>query len=84
MPTAALPTYRGHRFPAEVIAHYVWLSCCLPLSDRQVELLMAQRGVKVTYETIRQWCRTFGRQYATALRRRRPKSGTRGTSMKSS
>ncbi len=72
---APAPRYKRHRFPAEIISHCVWLSFCLPLSSRQVELVMAQRGIDVTYEAIRQWCRKFGQQYANELKRRRPKPG---------
>ena len=72
---AASPSYKRHRFPAEIISHCVWLYFCLPLSYRQVELVMAQRGIDVTYEAIRQWCRKFGQQYANELKRRRPKPG---------
>src|SRR5687767_3965100 len=55
---AVTPRYKRHRFPAEIISHCVWLYFCLPLSYRQVELVMAQRGIDVTYEAIRLWCRT--------------------------
>ena len=71
----ASPCYKRHRFPTEIISHCVWLYFCLPLSYRQVELLMAQRGIDVTYETVRQWCRKFGQPYANELKRRRPKPG---------
>ncbi len=54
------PSYHGYRFPAEIIAHAVWLYFRFSLSLRDVEDLLAQRGITVTYETIRQWCRTFG------------------------
>src|SRR6476660_3351816 len=53
-------SYKGHRFPAEIIAHCVWRYHRLPLSFREVEELMLVRGVIVTYETIRQWCAKFG------------------------
>ncbi len=69
------PSYTGYRFPAEIISHAVWLYFRFPLSYRDVEELMAARGVIVTYETIRQWCRTFGQQYANQLRRRRGQTG---------
>ncbi len=69
------PSYKRHRYPAEIISHCIWLYFCLPLSYRQVELVMAQRGVAVTYETIRPWCRKFGQQYANDLKRRRAKPG---------
>ena len=49
-------SYKGHRYPAEIIAHCVWLYHRFPLSFREVEELMVVRGVIVTYETIRQWC----------------------------
>ena len=52
-------SYKGHRYPAEIIAHCVWLYHRFPLSFREVEGLMLVRGVIVTYETIRQWCGKF-------------------------
>ena len=67
--------YHGHRFPAEIISHAVWHYYRFCLSFRDVEDLLAQRGVTVTYETIRQWCQTFGRDYARTLRRRRGRMG---------
>jgi putative transposase len=71
----AVPTYAGYRFPAEIIAHAVWLYFRFALSYRDVEELLAERGVIVTYETVRQWSRKFGQTDANALRRRRPQSG---------
>ena len=71
----AIPTYKRHRFPPEVIAHAVWLYFRFALSYRDVEELLAERGVFLTYETIRQWCRKFGQAYAKELRRRRPRPG---------
>nr|WP_157596874.1 IS6 family transposase [Streptacidiphilus rugosus] len=62
------------RYPAEVIAHCVWLYF-RPLSFREVEELMLQRGVIVSYETIRRWCAKFGQAYADQLLRRRPRPG---------
>ncbi|MFD9465439.1 IS6 family transposase [Streptomyces sp. NPDC060027] len=64
------PSYRGHRYPVEVISHCVWLYFRFPLSFREVEELMLQRGVIVSYETIRRWCAKFGQAYANGLRRR--------------
>ena len=61
--------YRGHRFPVEIISLCVWLYHRFPLSLRDVEQMMAQRGVSVSYDTIHQWCRKFGQTYATGLRR---------------
>ncbi len=69
------PSYRGHRYPVEVISHCVWLYSRFPLSYREVEELMLQRGVIVSYETVRRWCRKFGQAYADGLRRRRPGPG---------
>ena len=65
------PSYRGYRFPPEIISHAVWLYHRFSLSFRDVEDLLAERGVTVTYEAIRQWCLTFGLDYARRLRRRR-------------
>ncbi|MEV0695263.1 IS6 family transposase [Streptomyces sp. NPDC050388] len=69
------PSYRGFRFPAEIIAHAVWLYHRFPLSYREVEELLLARGITVSHETIRQWCDRFGPQYAAGLRRRRPQGG---------
>ena len=68
-------TYPGYRFPAEIIGHAVWLYHLFSLSLRDVELILAQRGITVSYESIRQWCRKFGVEFARRLRRRRPKPG---------
>ena len=68
-------SYKGHRYPAEIIAHCVWLYHRFPLSFREVEELMLVRGVIVSYETIRQWCAKFGPVYAAGLRRRHPRPG---------
>ena len=75
MITAPAASYKGHRFPAEIIAHAVWLYFRFSLSYRDVEELLAARGVQVSYETVRQWCRKFGQLYANQLRRRRPQTG---------
>ncbi|MGW3699434.1 IS6 family transposase [Streptomyces sp. NPDC005134] len=71
----ASPSYKGHRYPVEVISHCVWLYFRFPLSFREVEELMLERGVIVSYETVRRWCRKFGQAYANGLRRRRPQPG---------
>jgi putative transposase len=68
-------SYKGHRYPVEVISHCVWLYFRFPLSLREVEELMLERGIVVSYETIRRWCGTFGQTYAGALRRRQPRPG---------
>ena len=67
--------YKNHRFPAEIISHAVWLYFRFCLSFRDVEELLLERSVVVTYEALRQWCRKFGQQYANQLRRRRPQPG---------
>jgi putative transposase len=69
------PDYTGYRFPPEIISHAVWLYFRFSLSFRDVEELLSQRGIVVTYETVRQWCLKFGQTYANALRRRRPRCG---------
>ncbi|SRR5258708_10515803 len=69
------PNYTGFRFPPEIISHAVWLYFRFSLSFRDVEELLAQRGIVVTYETVRQWCLKFGQTDANALRRRRPRCG---------
>src|SRR5919205_525784 len=76
MKRAPDPHHR-HRFPAEIISHAVWLYFTFALSFRDVELLLAERGVAVSYETIRRWCRKFGQAFANRLRRRRPRPGDR-------
>ena len=66
---SSTPSYRGHRFPPEIITHAVWLYHRFCLSLRDVEDLLAERGIVVSYETIRQWCRKFGTRYACRLKR---------------
>ena len=73
--TSQPSSYRGYRFPADIISHAVWLYYRFGLSFRDVEDLLAQRGITVTYEAIRQWCRKFGLDYARRLRRRRGRQG---------
>jgi putative transposase len=72
-----VPSYKGFRDPVEVIGHCVWLYYRFPLSFREVEEMMLERGVVVSYETIRAWCRKFGQAFANGLRRRRPRPGDR-------
>ncbi|MEV7960089.1 IS6 family transposase [Streptomyces sp. NPDC088141] len=69
------PSYKGHRYPVEVISHCVWLYFRFPLSFREVEELMLQRGIIVSYDTVRRWCLKFGQAYADGLRRRWPRLG---------
>ncbi|MFC7739442.1 hypothetical protein ACFQX4_27695 [Roseomonas sp. GCM10028921] len=73
--TSEVATCPGYRFPAEVISHAIWLYYVFSLSLRDVELILAERGITVTRESIRNWCRKFGSEFATRLRRRRPKPG---------
>jgi putative transposase len=70
-----MPSYKGHRYPVEIINHCVWLYFRFPLSFGEVEELMLERGVAVSYETIRRWRAKFGQAYASELRRRRPRPG---------
>ena len=69
------PSYRGHRFPPEIISHAVWLYHRFGLSFRDVEDLLAERGVEVSYESIRQWCLKFGPEFARKLKRRQGRLG---------
>ena len=59
-PPADPARYKNHRFPGEIINHGVWLYYRFPLSSRDVQELLFERGIDVTYEAIRQWCRKFG------------------------
>ena len=68
-------TYPGYRFPAEIISHAIWLYHVFGLSLRDVELILAERGVTVTHESIRRWSLRFGGDLARKLRRRRPRPG---------
>ena len=72
---AKTPSYRGYRFPPEIISQAIWLYHRFCLSFRDVEDLLANRGVIVSYETIRQWSRKFGPEYARMLKRREGRLG---------
>src|SRR5918996_1327693 len=65
-------SYKRHRFPPEIIAHAVWLYFRFPLSLRLVEEMLLERGIVVSYETVRRWALKFGPAYARRLRRKRP------------
>ena len=69
------PSYHRHRFPSEIISHAVWLYHRFCLSFREVEELLAERGITVTYETVRQWCQKFGSAYARKLKKRQGRLG---------
>ncbi len=68
-------TYPGYRFPAEVIRRAVWLYHVFSLSLRDVELILAERGLTVSHESIRRWVLRFGTDFAARLRKRRPRPG---------
>ena len=65
-------SYSRHRFPPEIIRHAVWLYLRFTLSYRDVEELLAERGLDISYETARRWVLKFGPQFARRLRARTP------------
>ena len=67
--------YHGHRFPHEIISHAVWLYHRFSLSFRDIEDLLAKRGIVVSYESIRNWCRKFGPAYARSIKKHRGSLG---------
>jgi putative transposase len=75
--TASKSPYRRHRFPSDIISHWVWLYFRFSLSFRDVEELMSGRDVSLTYEAVREWCLKFGQIYANDLRRKSPCAGDR-------
>jgi putative transposase len=75
METPSTNRYKSHRVPVEIVSHGVWLYFRSCLSYRDVEELLFVRGVIISYESIRQWCRTFGQSYANQLRRRQVRPG---------
>ena len=75
MATPAFPSYAGHRFPAEIISHAVWLYFRFPLSLRMVEEMLAARGIIVSHESVRQWALKFDQDFANQIRRRLPYAG---------
>jgi putative transposase len=75
MTTPARSPYAGHRFPAEIISHAIWLYFRFPLGLRMVEEMLAARGIVVSHETVRQWARKFGQAVANRIRRRLPSPG---------
>jgi putative transposase len=70
-------SYRRHRFPIDVIQQAVWLYFQFPLSLRNVEDLLAQRGIDASYETVRRWSVKFGLAYAKTLRKTHPRADVR-------
>ncbi|MGI8958532.1 MAG: IS6 family transposase [Bryobacteraceae bacterium] len=70
--------FRRHHFPGEIISHCVWLYFQFSLSYRDIELMMAERGIVLTYEAVRDWCRKFGPYFASEVKRRnRSKVGSK-------
>jgi putative transposase len=72
MNTPSMTPYKNHRLPAEIISHAVWLYFLFCLGYRDVEEPPFARGVTVTYEAIRKWCRKFGPSFAKQIRRQQP------------
>ena len=70
-------SYRRHRFPSVVIQQAVWLYFRFALSYRDVEDMLAERGIDVSYETVRRWALKFGTIIARKLRRGRPRPDER-------
>src|SRR6202051_3619822 len=66
-------SYSGYRFPPEIIHQAIWLYLRFTLSFRDVEDLLAERGIAISYETIRRWVNHFGPIIGAELRKRRPK-----------
>jgi transposase-like protein len=73
----ALLSYRRHRFPPPIIQHAIWLYLRFTLSYRDVEELLAERGLDLSYETVRRWVLKFGPVIARRLRQRRPQPSDR-------
>jgi putative transposase len=69
--------YRRHRFPIEVVEQCVWLYFRFALRYRNIEEMMAKRGVLVTYETVREWCHKFGSAYAARPKKKRARFGAK-------
>ena len=69
-------SYSGYRFPPEIIQQAIWLYVRFTLSFREVEDLLAERGILVSYETVRRWVNHFGPKISADLRKRRPKPHT--------
>ena len=74
-PPAAPERSKHHRFPGEIIRHGVWLSYRFTLRSRDVQEILCERGITVTHEAIRQWCRKCGQGDAHQLKHRRAQPG---------
>ena len=70
-------SYRRHRFPSTIIQHAIWLYLRFTLSYRDVEELLAERGLDISYETVRRWVLKFGPLIARKLRQGRPRPSAR-------
>ncbi|MFT7129626.1 MAG: transposase-like protein [Gammaproteobacteria bacterium] len=68
-------TYAGYRYPSQIISHAVWLYHRFTLSFRDIEELLAARGITVSYETIGNWCQKFGQRYCSQIRKNRGQLG---------
>ena len=69
-------SFKRHRFPPEIIQHAIWLYARFTLSFRDVEDVLAERGIDVSNETLRRWFLKFGRLVASNLRQSRPRPGS--------
>ena len=67
--------FKGFRFPREIISYAVWLYARFGLSLRDVEEILAERGVIVTHQTVKDWFGKFAQRFANEIKRRRPPSG---------
>ncbi len=67
--------YAGYRYPPQIISHAVWLYYRFTLSFRDIEELLAERGVAISYETVRNWCDKFGQRYCSKIRKNRGQLG---------
>jgi putative transposase len=72
-----LLSFRRHRFPPPIIQHAIWLYLRFARSYRDVEDLLAERGLEISYETVRRWVLKFGATMAQRRRKRRPRPGDR-------
>ncbi|TAT73038.1 IS6 family transposase, partial [Rhizobium ruizarguesonis] len=68
-------SFKRHRFPPRIVSHAVWLYLRFNLSLREVEEMLLERGIDVSYETVRRWIAKFGPQIARNLRRRQARPG---------
>jgi putative transposase len=67
--------YKGYRFPVEIISSAIWCYYRLTASYRDIEILLMQRGIEVSYETVPTWVKEFGNAYANQLKKRQARRG---------